>query len=40
MEIRQEYDKLKEKYNLPDYEELDQEFELLYFQTASKPNIV
>ena len=32
MEIKTEYSKLKLKYNLPNYEELDDEYELLYFQ--------
>jgi len=32
MEIRKEYDKLKEKYGLPSYDELDSEFELFYIQ--------
>ncbi len=32
MEIKQEYERLKLKYNLPDYEELNREFELLYIQ--------
>ena len=32
MEIKKAYEKLKIKYNLPEYEELDEEFELLYFQ--------
>lgn len=32
MNIKEEYDKLGKKYDLPSYEELDDEFELLYFQ--------
>ena len=30
MELKKEYDILAKKYNLPDYEDLDKEFELLY----------
>ena len=30
MEIKAEYDKLAKKYNLPSYENLDSEFELMY----------
>jgi len=30
--LKESYKKLQEKYKLPDYEELDQEFELLYMK--------
>lgn len=32
MDLRVEYEKLNKKYDLPGYNELDEEFELLYFQ--------
>ena len=31
IDLKQEYEKLSKKYNLPKYEELDDQFELLYF---------
>ena len=36
MELRKDYEKLKSKYKLPDYDELDNEFELLYMRDIAE----
>ena len=39
-DVKQKYKELASKYSLPSYEELDQDFELLYFKElfqVSKP---
>ena len=36
MDLRKEYDQYKKKYNLPRYDELDDEFELLYFHAIEE----
>jgi len=38
MDIKSRYEKLREKYGLPSYEELDEEFELLYFHNILEIN--
>jgi len=34
MDLQEEYEILRKKYNLPSYKELDEEYELLYFQSV------
>ena len=36
MNLKSKYEKLQKKYNLPEYEELDENFELLYFQQIAE----
>ena len=38
MNLKQDYEKLKKKYNLPDYDKLDFEFELLYITGIQEIN--
>ena len=40
IEIKKEYEQLRKKHNLPSYEELDNEFELLYFSPVIEVNYV